>query len=109
MNKHTPGPWVACFDHPHEQCTNSIAEIRPVSNSERYLGTRISTIYGCEHPDGVQASNAQLIATAPELLEALEALVSVFEPRGIYGCFALDHAKKIITKAKFHKTEGVAA
>lgn len=64
MNKHTLGPWVARLA-PEE---GDLFRITPVSHSVFSLA--------CVHT----AANAQLIAAAPDLLEALQALECLFAP-----------------------------
>lgn len=58
--KFTPGPWVAALDRNN----------RPI-----VLGAGTQHIADCYHtPDGGGISNSRLIATAPELYEALNGL-----------------------------------
>ena len=69
---HTPGPWVAFFKHKYGEWHVSV----PVDGSSMLLGL---------FPNGVPTSNAEadakLIAAAPDLLAALEAICA--DP---YGC-----------------------
>ena len=69
MNKHTPGEWF--FDDEHEEVT---------AESRRRKGlTRIATVnLGWSEPfNSEQIANAHLIAAAPDLLEALQMLMSI--------------------------------
>lgn len=71
--KHTPGPWIA---RRQDACYWKI-------NSEDWGG--IASLHDplaeqMERDDGLEA-NAHLIAAAPELLEALERIVSVIDKR----------------------------
>ena len=56
--QHTPGPWVVRGSHIHE-------------TSPSFSG--IATVQTFDNPDW--AANARLIASAPDLLEALEGLL----------------------------------
>jgi hypothetical protein len=72
MSKRTPGPWifeerVAGFDILAPESVYYVAE---------YLGVDCGVI------DNI--ADAYLIAAAPELLEALEKIVGLFEPGRIY-------------------------
>lgn len=81
MSQHTPGPW----------------RIR----AERYKFIRIETalsgIAGLDTIDGEGMANARLIAAAPDLLAALEAMVAVhdkpcrFDHNGYCQSHYLDH------------------
>ena len=67
MSYFTPGPWL--FDDEHEEVT---------SEARRRKGlTRIATVnLGWSEPfNSEQNANARLIAAAPDLLEALKALL----------------------------------
>jgi len=98
MNKHTPGPWIVYefvdgYDirAPEEECW-----VVTASDPEAVWGA-----VGREE-------DACLIAAAPELLEALEKMVGLFEPGRIYdfkevsalGSEALKTALAAIAKAK---------
>jgi hypothetical protein len=61
--KHTPGPWEWC-----ETKTGLYGPDYPIIDTDRDWGMFL-------HPTNLEA-NARLIAAAPELLEALEALTS---------------------------------
>lgn len=96
MTKHTPGPWVVGEPHPTNACAY-------VCNDE---GQEVATIYYCSEggvigKDGIwpeqpnRDANARLIAAAPDLLEALKAILD--ETGGIGGPFTI--ARAAIAKA----------
>lgn len=67
MSKHTPGPWVA-VKYPdtkaHTVWANGVSSLASVKHNQPHT----------------QEANAHLIAAAPEMLEALKALIDAFEP-----------------------------
>jgi hypothetical protein len=82
MNKHTPAPWS--FGHNigvYAEGNTHIADISPSKNFDETL------------------ANAKIIAAAPELLEALKAMVEVFEPLANENNIRIDNVKRIIKKA----------
>lgn len=79
--KHTPGPWVVeptIIEHP------SAAYVTPDRQDGRPYGGPICTLQDCEHIGGITVdeckANARLIAAAPDMLEALEALLGAVPP-----------------------------
>jgi hypothetical protein len=66
---HTPGPWVLLGNR---ICTNRENEIAQIIRYGAWFGG--GTPYGLENPIG--DANAHLIAAAPDLLLALEALLA---------------------------------
>ena len=74
MSKFTPGPWAAFHDHPNPKTAKSIAYIRAADGSKRYEWgfPEIACCFGCKTPE--QAANARLIASAPDLLAALQSV-----------------------------------
>ena len=105
---HTPGPWEAsftdCLGGPASYC-----RIRPVSGEMfgQFTSLEIATMHLMDEAE--QQANARLIAAAPDLLVALEQLVSDYE-RGIHVEFGgspwlkekleeLDYARAAIAKA----------
>ena len=70
MNMHTEGPWEACE---HGDYGDNDGQCRVVSGDD----IRIAVVLGLDTPEN--EANANLIAAAPELLEAVEILVSVRE------------------------------
>ena len=70
MNKHTPGPW-------EETDTEDYIDID--SGCERICSVYVSDSFGSEYsPEEIanKKANAKLISAAPELLEALQCLMS---------------------------------
>lgn len=68
--KHTPGPWTADIDSSHHRAV--------VRNGMEPLAEMWMT----GKPQAEREANARLIAAAPELLEALDSLVSACELPG---------------------------
>jgi hypothetical protein len=66
--KHTPGPWLVIGN---TICTDRKDEIAEIVRYGAWFGG--NTPYGATNPIG--NANAQLIASAPDLLLALEALL----------------------------------
>lgn len=68
--KHTPGPWVAA---PYE----GFGPRTTVRQGDEKTGMRIASTFETTSPRNIERNeaNARLIAAAPELLEALQALV----------------------------------
>ena len=92
MNKHTPGPWFVCHKSPFivragdDISGRHIAHIGPANYTPRF---------------DIDEPNARLISAAPDLLEALERLVSV--ARDVdhgYMDQAIDNAESAIAKAR---------
>jgi hypothetical protein len=81
--KHSPGPW---FIHPTEEPT-------AIMSGDLY----VATCHFVPGWDGGHVPNANLIAAAPELLEALEEL---FDACPIEQFSQLDKARAAIAKAK---------
>lgn len=78
LNKHTPGPW-----------TKSGSVIRSIASSERKVA-EVRVI------DDEGQANANLIAAAPDLLEALETIKRrMYEPRK----FMLEDLEALIDQA----------
>lgn len=93
--KHTPGPWYAHWGHP---TTSRVASIKSPS---RYVGLEVADVYGTDERDldNENTANAHLIAAAPELLEALEALEDAGYLNDIYAPTA-EKVRAAITKAR---------
>lgn len=73
--KHTPGPWTA------ERCDTGM-EILDMNQES----VAVACHYGDPYSSIREEANAKLIAAAPELLEALEEILSAWEklPEGHY-------------------------
>ncbi|GGD58701.1 hypothetical protein [Croceicoccus mobilis] len=87
MTEHTPGPWS--LDE------NDIRDEAQAVLTDRFGGTVADVFTGHRH--GECEANARLIAAAPELLDALEYLVS------LGGGDCLDMARDAIAKARGSK------
>lgn len=95
--QHTPGPWIVLPWYARNG--SEIITIQAVNR----------TVADCPGNDALAKANAQLIASAPEMLSALERLVSIGEKlqsgkRGgeVMGVLSLltDEARAIVAKAK---------
>ena len=86
--KHTPGPWEADESRAMTAINTADKHVAMVNISHQ--------VSIAEHH-----ANARLIAAAPEMLDALESLVScISETRGSDAYLALIAARDAITKAK---------
>lgn len=103
--KHTKGPWIARPDVLDFK-TNAI-DI--VSKQVTNLGDQISvaTVFGSTvYDEDQKIANAQLIAAAPEMLEALENLIAAVDRPEAYQfvdnrcLIAVQNIRKIIKKAR---------
>lgn len=77
-NKHTPGPWISMHEE-HDPKTKWDIDIR---NSKPYAHEDSKLIASAHTPfvgSEIAIANAKLIAAAPELLEATEALLVIAE------------------------------
>jgi hypothetical protein len=82
MSKHTPGPWAISAP---DADADAIAIWAP---NETYC---IGEVFNVSRIPA-NAANARLIAAAPELLEALQALIAEYEPN--LKAFATDAPRK---------------
>lgn len=90
---HTPGPWVV---GERKGCHTPID-----SDSWFGLAKVVTRMGGSRKDEPTGVANARLIAAAPELLEALEALVAcITETRGPNANDAVTAARTVIAKAK---------
>lgn len=98
MNKHTPGPWEleTHYDHNNDTHLNLYGHI------DTYLHKPIARLYpDCRFADDSDKANAYLIAAAPDLLAALEAVAALDD--GMLTTPALQavhQARAAIAKAK---------
>ncbi|MCY1299991.1 hypothetical protein D9M71_67300 [compost metagenome] len=103
MNKHTPGPWEVVGQHVYTKLGAVNAHGSKASESD---GWNIATIcpWACTNADDEDEdmpvtevmANAALIAAAPDLLEALEAVVRVADR----ATDEFDMARAAIAKAR---------
>ena len=75
---HTPGPWRLVQDHPDPSARLDIAYIK-APLSVPFNGREIAVMFLMEEP--YQQANAQVIEAAPDLLEALEGLLSAWDEK----------------------------
>lgn len=73
--KHTPGPWEIEFDPWHFDTASTVVGGEKVK--AKGIGQQMLVQVGGWASPTEQEANARLIATAPELLEALEELLAV--------------------------------
>ena len=102
---HTPGPWIVYQPESIHTCYEG--EDNPATI--RAGGTHVATIPGMRpHLTGRSQLNARLIASAPDLLAALESILSStcgdIGEDGYDGCIrieakSLDRAREAIAKA----------
>ncbi len=85
MSKHTPGPWVSRYDGQNEWGADDWT-----MDSESGRSAEIAETY--------TANNACLIAAAPDLLEALQAMVDYYGTASA-NVDALKQARAAIAKA----------
>jgi len=98
MMSHTPGPWRVDSSMVH---TGWVL----VTTSDGNIIANVNTETGPDIPPAVSTkmpamNNATLIAAAPEMLEALEAMVEMVEMNGLGKRYALDLAASAIRKAR---------
>ena len=86
--KHTPGPWTTDSKERTDTARYIMAAARPFPHTI----ARIDLVNRAE-----DEANAALMAAAPELLEALEALIS---PVGVVMLHDLDRARAAIAKVR---------
>jgi len=87
--KHTPGPWIV--ETYHNGLFKIIKELDKTKSLSGQVWTRLE-------------ADAQLISAAPEMLEALEVMVSVYsEISQLKETYAMQKAKDAIAKARGEK------
>ena len=87
--KHTPGPWVADDNEGFSQWS---IWGRMAPSGHGTPGRKVAVVDDCS---GHSDADAQLIAAAPELLEALQSLVQTLKVAG----YSTAHADAAIAKA----------
>jgi hypothetical protein len=94
--KHTPGPWINADGFIHSEAT----EDRPFICQLHNCFVANDNSVGFAEADNTEA-NAKLIAAAPELLEALEAIIRIVKPGDKTGWYTSEWiaAEKAIKKA----------
>ena len=89
MSEHTPGPWHAPLSDGHA---------RSIVWAKEPHGGPVATICVTD-PDDTQTANAHLIAAAPDLLEALRAVIE-YMPLKPHVNSAYNRAQVAIAKAE---------
>lgn len=89
MSEHTPGPWRTDQNH-------DVTIIEIWSATERKIGEIYEDDYAVLGPE--DWANARLIAAAPEMLEALKAVIK--EYREGYGLNCVEQVRAAIAKAE---------
>ena len=104
--KHTPGPWAAYLSRHSPQSKPHRFRIEAGQDCVA-VSAKYGEDSGAIHDRDIMAANAALIASAPELLAALEAIISGWDSP-TYGddaakidhCFdAIEQARAAIAKA----------
>ena len=105
MSKHTPGPWVVL----PEECDRPYIRIRGTVLGGRYkIANVLTPCYEGVHEREAEETraNARLIAAAPEMLEALQAIADEADGTGKpYSCDSylprhfIEKARAAIAKA----------
>lgn len=102
QRKHTPGPWTV-----QEEIDGPVQNTRIVAHKKAVASTAQQC--GRPHHWNEAEANARLIAAAPELLEACEALVNAYSIHdGTVHARAVDVAVAAIRKATGEATDGNA-
>jgi hypothetical protein len=92
---HTPAPWKLLIEGSEDDCIirTIIIEGRPRNLSEIALVTTGS------FPDEIEEANAQLIAAAPDLLEALQVAIDSLDTGSPYYDEVRNTCQQAINKA----------
>jgi len=101
VSAHTPGPW---------KCSSDYAEIIPTTGPNAHV--ELARVVGfCDgssyYSAREQAANARLIATAPDLLAALELALATIERIHPSSPFDSTQGTRDIAKAAIAKAKGV--
>ena len=95
---HTPGPWRVDLREMRDGWVIVVDDNEGiVANVNTESGPDIPPLVSRKMPAG---ANAALIAAAPEMLEALEAMVEMVELNGVGKRYALGLAASAIRKAR---------
>jgi len=103
MSKHTPGPWSIFTDKKHKHNAGIEADgfsIICIGYPDETPAMDDSGVHGRTTDE--TTANAHLISAAPDLLEALEAIMDsdLFEWNGSAAFWLQDKVKAAIAKAK---------
>ena len=99
MSAHTPGPWTFSRWDQYGDTRFYVAQADGAPYTPQYsdAATLIAETVSIERV-AIQEANARLIAAAPELLEALKAVLDHFDKASFERAFSL--AAKAIAKAE---------
>ena len=93
MSAHTPGPWIIYWRQGKSEMKGGPGSVQAVS------GGKIARVFARTEDEGAQGANARLIAAAPDLLAALEAMM--FDCPDSYPVYAaVKRARAAIAKAR---------
>ena len=102
MSEHTPGPWIAAERDAPEQplpCMPRISVGQPVESGGPSLEQCVAWIIPSRFGGTQHEANANLIAAAPDLLEALKAVIE-YLPLKPHVNSAYNRAQVAIAKAE---------
>lgn len=94
MSMHTLGPWITDDADKHDIARYVMSDLRPFPHTIARLELGRHRAERAE-----QEANARLMAAAPELLEALEEMLSAWDEGPAYGAASADKARAAIAKA----------
>ena len=98
---HTPSPWSAHVDiHPNDSNLSDIRILEPSTATESLTANTIAVLN--QNMGSEAIANARLIAAAPDMLDALQAIVDAF---GDQDSLLIDQCKAALAKAKETKCE----
>ena len=95
MSEHTPGPWLL------ENRGYKFIVSKP---GDGYITRDVCRLDGSTMSAFAQEANARLIAAAPDLLEALKEMLSVWEEDPAYGHASAEKARAAIKVVEGEKT-----
>ena len=90
MSKHTPGPWSFYTEPQPSGC--------PIVGAKGLMIAQLAHSINYNDQAETAIANARLIAAAPELLEALQKMLDVWEHGGI-ATYPIGEARAAISKA----------
>lgn len=94
---HTPGPWKVGVEVQTQHTLDEDTLVVEIINSDGEF------VACCNEPNDAYKANAQLIATAPELLNALETCVEIIKneyPECQWNDYRVDKFEALISKVK---------
>ncbi|MDW3681624.1 hypothetical protein RA280_07655 [Cupriavidus sp. CV2] len=82
--EHTPGPWMAVWDHGTVERAHSICHIYPRSAAGERWPHEVATVHLAQ-PDTMEEANAHLIAAAPDMLALMRNMLAEYEDHPTIG------------------------